>query len=361
MLYTFKDTLGREYSVDMDDKRFRIKPYQQMLSSCTGALLTSILMTPLDVVKTRLQTQQKRMASNRCYVYCNGLMDHLCPCPNGTLKSLKTQSTHYNGMIDAFYKISRYEGARSLWSGLSPTLVLALPATICYFVSYEGTRIYMKDFYLKLNPGQTEQPFSIPLLAGMAARVFSVSVVSPLELIRTKMQSQKLSYYEVGKALKATIQTEGIFGLWRGLGPTVFRDVPFSGVYWAIYESLKVHHDVTVPTFGFSFFGGAISGSIAAFLTAPFDVVKTHKQIEFGEKVLYAEHPVKSLPKVGTIAILRRIFEQHGVKGIFAGVIPRVVKVAPACAIMITSFEYGKAFFFRHNVDIYIEKNGSVS
>lgn len=29
----------------------------------------------------------------------------------------------------------------------------------------------------------------------MAARVFSASVVSPLELIRTKMQSQKLSYY----------------------------------------------------------------------------------------------------------------------------------------------------------------------
>lgn len=76
----------------------------------------------------------------------------------------------------------------------------------------------MKDLYLKFNPGmsivhpnlklirnqillfslnlgQTEQPFSIPLIAGMAARVFSVSVVSPLELIRTKMQSQKLSYY----------------------------------------------------------------------------------------------------------------------------------------------------------------------
>lgn len=43
MLYTFKDRLGREYAVDMDDKRFRIRPFQQMLSSCTGALLTSIL------------------------------------------------------------------------------------------------------------------------------------------------------------------------------------------------------------------------------------------------------------------------------------------------------------------------------
>lgn len=45
--------------------------------------------------------------------------------------------------------------------------------------------------------GLTEQPFSVPLMAGMVARVFSVTVVSPLELIRTKMQSQKLSYYGI--------------------------------------------------------------------------------------------------------------------------------------------------------------------
>lgn len=122
MIYTFRDDNGIEYHVDMDDKRFRIKPYQQMLSSCSGALLTSLLskwllqfydllrsinrsvlyrsitVTPLDVVKTRLQTQQKRMGSHKCFVYCNGLMDHLCPCPNGSLQSLKSQSTHYTGM-----------------------------------------------------------------------------------------------------------------------------------------------------------------------------------------------------------------------------------------------------------------------
>lgn len=67
----------------------------------------------------------------------------------------------------------------------------------------------------------------------------------------------------MGKALNAMLQTEGVVGLWRGLGPTVFRDVPFSGVYWAIYESLKVHNNVTVPTFWFSFFGGAVSGSVS--------------------------------------------------------------------------------------------------
>lgn len=43
MIYTFTDRNGQVHSIDMDDKRFRIRPYQQMLSSCSGALLTSLL------------------------------------------------------------------------------------------------------------------------------------------------------------------------------------------------------------------------------------------------------------------------------------------------------------------------------
>lgn len=143
-----------------------------------------------------------------------------------------------NRKQDAFFKIGRHEGISSLWSGLSPTLILAVPATICYFVSYEGTRLFMKDFYLKNHPGkttlpfnhssicfnfifslfgisgETEQPFSIPLLAGMAARVFSVSIVSPLELIRTKMQSQKLSYYGM-LTLQLTLPVSEVLTLFR--------------------------------------------------------------------------------------------------------------------------------------------------
>lgn len=122
MFYTFTDQNGQCHSIDMDDKRFRIRPYQQMLSSCTGALLTSMLseydqtgnnrklskelpfytsVTPLDVVKTRLQAQQKRQTSNRCFVYCNGLMEHLCPCPNSTV--VKNSTLHYTGMVVSLF------------------------------------------------------------------------------------------------------------------------------------------------------------------------------------------------------------------------------------------------------------------
>lgn len=35
----------------------------------------------------------------------------------------------------------------------------------------------------------------------------------------------------------------------------------------------------------------------------------------------------------------------------FLGFMPRVIKVAPACAVMISTYEFGKAFFQKVNLD----------
>lgn len=121
----------------------------------------------------------------------------------------------------------------------------------------------MKDYYLKNNTNAKTIPYWIPLIAGMSARVTSVTIVNPLELIRTKMQSQKLNYSQVGVALKDMIHFYGIPGLWKGLGATLLRDVPFSGIYWASYESLKNMFEVTNPTFTFSFMAGGLSGCVS--------------------------------------------------------------------------------------------------
>lgn len=164
---------------DRDDPRFRITPLQQCVSSCLGAMSTSLLMTPFDVVKTRLQVQQKLQLSNKCFVYCNGLMDHLCPCyPNGNGTGGRPQ-LQFKGTVDAFVKISRYEGVKSLWSGLGPTLVLALPTTVLYFVAYEQIRVRLKEYNNIRTGGVKELPVWIPLTAGCMARVLAVTCVNP--------------------------------------------------------------------------------------------------------------------------------------------------------------------------------------
>ena len=159
--------------------------HQQMLSSGAGALVVSLFMTPLDVVKIRLQAQvpshfhilklfgaevvfttdklyctelQERLHAKKCFLYSNGLMDHLCPRTNGDppARALHTaqeicdckwfnRPRYFSGTADAFLKIGRTEGLASLWSGLAPTLILAVPATVTYFTLYEQLKVVLMD------------------------------------------------------------------------------------------------------------------------------------------------------------------------------------------------------------------------
>ncbi|XP_017034768.1 solute carrier family 25 protein Shawn isoform X2 [Drosophila kikkawai] len=352
--------------VTMTDPRFRIRPLQQVASACSGAMVTACFMTPLDVIKTRLQAQQQALLSKKCFLYCNGLMDHICPCgPDTPNPAAAKPAPRFSGTIDAFIKISRTEGIGSLWSGLSPTLISALPSTIIYFVAYEQFKARFTDIHYKYlglwNATPTTAghgrdiplpiPMLVPLLAGVTARILAVTCVSPVELIRTKMQSQRMTHAEMFGTIRQVVQSQGVLGLWRGLPPTILRDVPFSGIYWTCYEYLKSSFGVVEPTFGFSFAAGAISGSVAATITTPFDVVKTHEQIEFGEKFIFSDNPPKQVATKSVAERLVSIYRLGGVSAIFAGLGPRLFKVAPACAIMISSFEYGKSFFYHYNID----------
>ncbi|NXL79613.1 S2539 protein, partial [Leptocoma aspasia] len=367
-----------------------ITPLQQMLASGTGAILTSLFVTPLDVVKIRLQAQRTPFskgnpawgrvggcsqspwrAARKCFLYCNGLMDHLYVCQNGNgCTAWYKAPGHFTGTLDAFVKITRYEGIRSLWSGLPPTLVMAVPATVIYFTTYDQLRDY-------LHARVGSWSHYIPLLAGALARLGAVTVISPLELIRTKMQSQQLSYRELRVCIQSAVAQDGWLSLWRGWGPTVLRDVPFSALYWFNYELVRTwlcrQAWLDGANFMVSFTSGAISGTVAAVLTLPFDVVKTQRQIELGDSEV---HPVTSSKPSSTWLLMQRIRAESGTRGLFAGedvpwpcalgfqvpwchprahsavlagFLPRVIKVAPACAIMISTYEFGKSFFQKLN------------
>uniref|UniRef100_A0A670J1A9 Mitochondrial glutathione transporter SLC25A40 n=1 Tax=Podarcis muralis TaxID=64176 RepID=A0A670J1A9_PODMU len=267
-------------SEEKENELYRITTSQQAFSSGCGAVITSVLVTPLDVVKVRLQAQSN---------------------PNLKGKIL----------IDI-------EGVKSLWSGLFPSLAVSVPTTVVYFTCYDQLH---DTFGSKIG----EDHDSVPLIAGGLARLCAATATSPIEMIKTRMQSRRLSYKKLLACISSNVTQSGWLSLWKGWGPTVLRDVPFSALYWCNYEYLKKRLCKKLgkrePTFLITFSSGAVAGSIAAVLTLPFDVVKTHKQTEMWEPV-----------------------STHGI-------IPRLTKIAPACAIMISAYEYGKSFFRRINKD----------
>ena len=177
-----------------------------------------------------------------------------------------------------------------------------------------------------------------PLFAGIAARTLITTATSPLELIRTNLQSTPASssnpntLRSVTSSITALVRKQGPTFLWKGLSATLWRDVPFSGLYWANYESFKSwfnrngREGATV-----AFASGAMSGVIAALLTSPFDVLKTRRQ------ALIMSTP--SHTATATIPLLKHMVQTEGYSALYAGIGPRMAKIAPACGIMIACYE----------------------
>jgi len=50
------------------------------------------------------------------------------------------------------------------------------------------------------------------------------------------MQSEKVLYRQLFRVIRTSLSEEGPRVLWKGLLPTLWRDIPFSMVYWFNYE-----------------------------------------------------------------------------------------------------------------------------
>jgi len=364
---------------------------QKMLSATTGSLLTSLLVTPLDVVRVRLQAQPSPSPSIRLPSFvqlppdlgvsacCRDVFwvqnqSQFCvaaPSPSAAAlnpaisaaasdcAAEETQRRTINSTLDGLRKITRNEGILTLWRGLTPTLMMAVPANVIYFAGYDWLR------------GSPNSPMNgritdnyAPLAAGSVARIAAAIVVSPIEMLRTRMQATQSQEKGVMRStligMRDIVAADGYSSLWRGLSLTLWRDVPFSAFYWWGYEygreRLHQAREASEPqsvlgrarsrselshttVLADSFIAGAASGGIAAFFTTPFDVGKTRQQTVLQQGAAQA----KDLPENRTMPrFLWHIYCKEGMSGLFRGWTARCLNVAPACAIMISSYEVGK-------------------
>lgn len=287
-----------------------------------------------------------------------------------------------NSTWDGLRKIAQNEGPRTLWRGLSPTLAMAVPANVIYFAGYDWLRTAQKSpFHNSVSDAY------IPLVAGASARMLAAVAVSPIEIFKTRMQAASHTataaghFRETMDGLREMVATQGVRTLWRGLTLTLWRDVPFSAIYWWGYEAgrniiidtrgraearkegfefrmgrgeerierrsrsrSRENHTSTLID---SFLAGAGSGAVAALVTTPFDVGKTRQQVtrHIGESVRDKASSAARLVRPEDMSmprLLLHIFQEQGLQGLFRGWAARCLKVAPACAIMISSYEIGK-------------------
>lgn len=253
---------------------------------------------------------------------------------------------------------------------------MAVPGNVIYFAGYDWLRFSPKSPFKRARINDTY----IPLVAGSSARVIAAIAIGPVEMFRTRMQAAHNtggngSIVETLHGMRELIKIKGYHSLWTGLGLTLWRDVPFSAIYWWGYEwGRDILHDMRVQarnqtlkkeglssserarrpsvsrdnhttTLIDSFISGAASGAVAALVTTPFDVGKTRQQTVKHATAMSAtaKSTAQKLPEeLSMPRFLLHIFKTQGVSGLFTGWGARCLKVAPACAIMISSYEIGK-------------------
>lgn len=227
---------------------------------------------PIDLVKTRLQNQEVG--------------------PNG--------QKMYSSMIDCFRKTKAREGFFGMYRGSAVNILLITPE--------KAIKLAANDFFRHLLSSPSKKlSLTSEMVAGGSAGLCQIIVTTPMELLKIQLQdagrlgillssdvnlmsddiltaaaANSIKGESGTVAISATsialdlIRTRGIFGLYRGIGATMLRDVTFSMIYFPLFAHLnalgpKRSDGTGESVFWTSFLAGCGAGSAAAFAVNPFD------------------------------------------------------------------------------------------
>ncbi|GJP84729.1 hypothetical protein CLOP_g14788 [Closterium sp. NIES-67] len=305
----------------------------------------------------------------------------------------------YRNTWDVFTRIVREEGALRLWRGTGASLLMAVPTVGIYLPVYDTLKLELATVTINGRDRLVLEAYA-PLIAGSVARALACVSCAPLELARTRMQAQRtvgpLGSVGLGVGARggvgggvggsrpgtlATLRTilqphshsgaQGLRALWTGVDAQLARDVPFSAICWGLLEPTRRYllsryadrweekqlrieggygagasAGAYVPALtgaadearqlpllqvvGANFGAAMVAGSVAAAATHPLDVAKTRRQIQV------------TGAQLNTAQTLQNLWREGGMRALFAGAGPRILRAGPSCGIVVTFYEVMK-------------------
>lgn len=189
---------------------------------------------------------------------CSGLLIKLgiqrfCVYPLDTLKFRLQCETVKDGLKGSALvrqtavKMYADGGLRACYRGVTMGLIGMFPYSAIDMGMFEFLKKTYRIRYAKYAGCHEDdaQPGNIATgIIGATSGAFGASVVYPLNVVRTRLQTQGTAmhpqtYTGIWDVTRKTIQHEGVRGLYKGLTPNLLKVAPALSITWVVYENAK--------------------------------------------------------------------------------------------------------------------------
>jgi solute carrier family 25 S-adenosylmethionine transporter 26 len=223
--------------------------------------------------------------------------------------------------------------AGALYKGVGGSLLGQVPYGVLTFGSYE---MYKQALLKRFEPAGVK-PIFLYAAAAIMGDVTGSGWLCPSEVVKQQMQGGM--YSTTSEAVRSIWKKSGFGGFYQGYFGGLARDVPFRVAQLTSYEITKKIYlkrknngsnanEALELSPADAAICGAIAGSFSAAITAPLDRIKTLLMTEsekYGGSVL---------------ACAGKIVADEGALGLFKGLAPRVIYIAPSVVIFFTVYEH---------------------
>ncbi|KAJ2158763.1 Cu/Pi carrier [Coemansia sp. RSA 552] len=259
--------------------------------------LTHYLMTPLDMLKCRMQVN----------------------------KSL------YSSVFDGFRKVAAAEGVKGLYLGGMPTLIGYSLQGMGKYGFYE----YFKYLYANLAGEEAAAKYKTVLFlsASASAEFIADTMLCPMEALKVKMQTSATPFATsfLG-GLRKINAAEGINGFYKGITPLWLRQIPYTMVKFATFEKTVeaiYKHLLSKPKSEYSKTEQLGVTAAAGYFAGIFCAIVSHPADTLVSKL----NNVAKTEGEGTGALAMRILKDLGFSGVWAGLTPRIFMIGTLTAL----------------------------
>ncbi|XP_001606647.1 mitochondrial uncoupling protein Bmcp [Nasonia vitripennis] len=267
---------------------------------------------PLDTTKTRLQIQ-------------------------GQKNDIRHSTLKYSGMIDALIQISKQEGVKALYSGISSAILRQATYGTIKFGTYYSLKQSATDRW------GTDDLVLINIVCAAVAGAISSAIANPTDVVKVRMQVGLEANLTLMGCFQDVYHHEGVRGLWRGVGPTAQRAAVIAAVELPIYDFSKKE---LIPYIGDSISNHFISSFIASMGSAvsstPIDVVRTRLMNQ--RRIRTVGGALSPYIYSSSIECFVQTFKNEGFFALYKGFIPTWLRMGPWNIIFFITYEQLKKF-----------------